>query len=62
MSGRCMGTPIFTACVGQRTLSESISNVGLVEEAVLTIHANDGECITEPRLTVFEVRQEIGPE
>ena len=57
MSGRCMGTPIFTACVGQRTLSESISNVGLVEEAALTIYANESKCIKEPCLTVVEVRR-----
>ena len=54
---RCMGTHIFYACVGQRTLSKSISNVGLVEEASLTIYANESKCIKEPCLTVVEVRR-----
>jgi len=57
-----MGTHILYACVGQRTLSESISNVGLVEEASLTIYAKESKCITEPRLTVLEVPVVIGPE
>jgi hypothetical protein len=57
-----MGTPVFHACVAQRTLSEFISNVGLVQEAALTIYAKESKCITEPRLTVLEVPVVIGPE
>ena len=57
-----MGTPIFYAYVTGRTLADTISNVGLVNAAAITIHANVSRCITEPWLTVCEVRPLIGPE
>ena len=57
----CMGTPIFYAYVTGRTLADTISNVGLVKDAAITIHANVSRCITEPWLTVCEVRPLIGP-
>ena len=58
----CMGTRVFYACVAGRTLSDTISNVGLNKDAVITIHANESKCITQPCLTVLEVRPLIGPE
>ena len=58
-----MGTRVFYACVAGRTLSDTISNVGLNKDAVITIHANESKCsITQPCLTVLEVRPLIGPE
>ena len=58
----CMGTRVFYACVAGRTLSDTISNVGLNKDAVITIHANESKFITQQCLTVLEVRPLIGPE